>query len=167
MPTEPSQCFSAWPNLAWEVSSPVVLRRDHDCYFQMLLTPDVITYLVPSCQAIFGNLGLVICSSIWAVEFQIWCLCIHRIYALLWQSPNWCWNWFGFCSFQKISQAWLCSIQDSTILSGFILRRIISGRSCGFFTLKYFPVKHETWSGRSGLLRITHYCSGLLRKVEG
>ena len=165
MPTEPSQCFSAWPNLAWEVSSPVVLRRDHDCYFQMLLPPDVITYFVPSCQAIFGNLGLVICSSTWAVEFQIWCLCIHRIYALLWQSPNWCWNWFGFCSFQKISQAWLCSIQDSTIPSVLILRRMISGRS--FFTLKYFPVKHEAWSGRSGLLRITHYCSELPRKVEG
>ena len=28
-----------------------------------LLPPDVITYLVPSCQAIYGNLGLAICSS--------------------------------------------------------------------------------------------------------
>ena len=48
----------------------MLLRRDHDWYLQMLLPPDVMTYFVPSCQSIYGNLGLVICSSTWTVEFR-------------------------------------------------------------------------------------------------
>ena len=70
-------------------------------------------------------------------------------------------------SFQKISQAWQYSIQDSTILSFLFYREGFQEGASSFFTLKYFSVKLEACSDRSGLLRITHYCSELPRKMEG
>ena len=70
-------------------------------------------------------------------------------------------------SFQKMFQAWQYSIQGSTILSFLFYREGFQEGASSFFALKYIPVKHEARSGRSGLLRITHYFSELPRQVEG